>query len=71
MVPYLEPGGKDFAKLMILIWLNNTGGSNLKLLETATGLPVDMLQVLLDKLVTEGNVSYEKHFPGRKVWRVK
>lgn len=67
----LNMGGKDFAKQFILKWLNDTGGSNLRLLEIATGLPINILKVLLNELLTEGNTVHRKGFGGTKVWRVK
>jgi len=55
-----EQGGKQFAKEVILSWLNNTGGSNLKLLETATGLPQKLLGPLLTELLEERKVKLDK-----------
>jgi len=71
MVVYIEPGGKDFAKRVILKWLEQTGGSNIKLIERATGLPVNILGVLLKELIADGNVTYEKCFRGVKIWRTR
>jgi len=60
MMLYLEPGGRDFAKQVILRWLEETGGSNLKVLETATGLPERLVSFLLAELMTEGRVKLDK-----------
>ncbi|MDO9580844.1 MAG: hypothetical protein Q7J06_09820 [Bacteroidales bacterium] len=53
-------GGKQFAKGVILSWLVGTGGSNLKLLETATGLPQKVLSPLLAEMMTEKAVRLDK-----------
>ena len=57
---YLEPGGKEFAKRVILSWLNETGGSNAKLLETVTGLPPKILHPLLAELMLEKTIGLDK-----------
>ena len=69
MTYHLEPGGKDFAKRFILKWIEHSGGSNLKMLEMVTGLPVRMLEVLLNELILEGKITYAKCYRGVKVWR--
>jgi len=53
-------GGKHFAKGVILSWLVNTGGSNLKLLETATGLPGKLLSSLLAEMMEEKVIRLDK-----------
>lgn len=53
-------GGKSFAKGIILGWLVNTGGSNLKLLETATGLPGKLLSPLLAEMMLERTVRLNR-----------
>ena len=68
---YFEPGGKDFAKEFIVTWLKETGGSNIKFLELATGLPINILTALLNELKEEDNVTYEKCLRGVKVWRMR
>lgn len=68
---YLEPGGKDFAKRFILAWLEQTGSSNIKLIERATGLPVNILKALLEELIADGSITYEKCFRGMKIWRTR
>ena len=55
-----DKGGKDFAKGVILSWLVNTGGSNLKLLETATGIPQKLLSPLLADMMLEKAVRLDK-----------
>ena len=60
MLFYLEPGGREFAKQVILSWLNETGGSNAKLLETVTGLPPKILHPLLAELMEERKVKLDK-----------
>ncbi len=55
-----EPGGKHFAKGVILSWLVNTGGSNLKLLETATGLPGKLLSPLLAEMMEEKAIRLDR-----------
>ena len=57
---YLEPGGREFAKQVILNWLNETGGSNAKLLETVTGLPPKILHPLLAELMKEGEIKLDR-----------
>ena len=52
-------GGKHFAKGVILAWLVNTGGSNFKLLETATGLPGKLLVQLLAEMWEEKTVRLD------------
>jgi hypothetical protein len=52
-------GGKDIAKSVILNWLVNTGGSNLKLLETATGLPQKLLSPLLAEMMAQRTVRLD------------
>lgn len=66
-----EPGGKDFAKQLVLKWLDGTGGLNLKLLEIVTSLPAKILVVLLEELIAEDTIAYEKGFSRVKVWRVR
>jgi len=53
-------GGRDFAKVAILDWLEYVGGSNLRLLETVTGLPQKLLSVLLAELMEENRVKLDK-----------
>ena len=65
-----EAGGRDFAKRFIIGWLYKTGGSNIRLLEQAIGLPVNILEVLLNELIAEGKINYEKCYRGVKIWRV-
>ena len=55
-----ELGGKHFAEGVILSWLVNTGGSNLKLLETATGLPGKLLSPLLAEMMEEEAIRLDK-----------
>jgi len=55
----LDIGGKDFAKAAILSWLTNTGGSNLKLLETITGLPQKLLSPLLAEMMAQRAVRLD------------
>ena len=57
MTNFEEVGGKNFAKQAILAWLGNTGGSNAKLLEIATGFPPKVLRPLLAELVKEKKVK--------------
>ena len=57
---YLEPGGREFAKQVILKWLNETGGSNAKLLETVTGLPPKILLPLLAELMEDRRIKLDK-----------
>ena len=57
---YLEPGGREFAKQVILNWLNETGGSNAKLLETVTGLPPKILHPLLAELMEKGEIKLDR-----------
>lgn len=71
ITPYLEPGGKDFAKRFVLEWLEQTGGSNIKIIESATGIPVTILKALLNELMFEGYVTYEKCYRGVEVWRME
>lgn len=71
IMPYCEPGGKDFAKQLVLKWFGQTGGSNIKLLELATGLPVNILEALLEELNIEGSITYKKCYRGVKIWRVR
>jgi len=54
-----ELGGRHFAKGVILAWLVHTGGSNLKLLETATGLPGKVLSSLLAEMMEEKTVRLD------------
>ena len=54
-----EVGGKDFAKAAILSWLTDTGGSNLKLLETITGLPQKLLSPLLAEMMVQRAVRLD------------
>ena len=54
-----ELGGKHFAKGVILAWLVHVGGSNLKLLETATGLPGKLLDPLLAEMMEEKTVRLD------------
>jgi len=54
-----ELGGRHFAKGLILAWLVNTGGSNAKLLETATGLPPQLLHPLLAEMMEEKTVRLD------------
>jgi hypothetical protein len=55
-----EVGGKDFAKAIVIGWLIKTGGSNLKLLETVTGLPQKLLSPLLAEMMEQRVVSLDK-----------
>jgi len=52
-------GGKEIAKSIILNWLVNTGGSNLKLLETVTGLPQKLLSPLLAEMIAQRAVRLD------------
>ena len=52
-------GGKEIAKSIILNWLVNTGGSNLKLLETVTGLPQKLLSSLLADMMLDKAVRLD------------
>ena len=54
-----ELGGKPFAKGVVLAWLVHVGGSNLKLLETATGLPSKLLSPLLAEMMEEKTVRLD------------
>lgn len=67
----LDVGGRDVAKYLVLKWLRGTTGSNIKLLELATGLPANILEVLLDELITEDSITYEKCHRGVKIWRAR
>ena len=60
MTNFEEVGGKNFAKQTILAWLGNTGGSNAKLLEIATGFPPKVLRPLLAELIREKKVRLDK-----------
>ena len=60
MTNFEEVGGKNFAKQTILTWLGNTGGSNAKLLEIATGFPPKVLRPLLAELIREKKVRLDK-----------
>ena len=60
MTNFVEVGGKNFAKQAILAWLGNTGGSNAKLLEIATGFPPKVLRPLLAELIREKKVRLDK-----------
>ena len=51
-----ELGGRHFAKGVILAWLVHACGSNLKLLETATGIPQKLLSPLLAEMMEEKTV---------------
>ena len=55
-----DVGGKAFCKQAILAWLEDVGGSNLKLLETVTGLPQKLLSPLLAELMLEKIVKLDK-----------
>ena len=57
---YLEPGGREFAKQVILKWCREIGGSNAKLLQTATGLPWQILHPLLAELMEEGEIKLDR-----------
>ena len=57
---YLEPGGRESAKQVILNWLSETGGSNAKLLQTATGLPWQILHPLLAELMKDKKIKLDK-----------
>ena len=54
-----EIGGRHFAKGVVLAWLVHVGGSNLKLLETATGLPGKVLSPLLAEMLAERTVRLD------------
>lgn len=56
----IDRGGKDYAKHVIWHWLSDTGGSNLKLMETATGLPQKLLSSLLAEMMLEKAVRLDK-----------
>ena len=60
MVLSLDIGGKQFAKELILSWLSETGGLNLKLLETLTGLPQKLISPLLFELMSEDRVEINR-----------
>jgi len=60
MVLSSDTGGKHFARDVVLSWLVNTGGSNLKVLETATGLPQKLLSTLLTEMMLEKVVRLDK-----------
>jgi len=60
MVLSLDIGGKQFAKEVILSWLSETGGLNLKLLETLTGLPQKLISPLLSELMSENIIKLER-----------
>jgi len=55
----IDHGGKDYAKELILRWLRDTGGSNLNLLEAATGLPSKITGPLLVELMEEGKIELD------------
>ena len=55
-----EIGGKRVAKSVILSWLKGCGGSNLKLLETATGLPQELLSPLLAEMMEEKAIHLDR-----------
>ncbi len=55
----IDHGGKEYAKELVLRWLRETGGSNRKLLETATGLPTKITGPLLAELIDEGKVKLD------------
>ena len=54
-----DHGGKDYAKELILRWLRDTGGSNLNLVEAATGLPSKITGPLLAELMEEGKIELD------------
>lgn len=54
-----ELGGRYFAKGVVLAWLVHIGGSNLKLLETATGIPQKLLSPLLAEMMEEKTVRLD------------
>ena len=54
-----ELGGRHFAKGVILAWLVHACGSNLKLLETATGIPQKLLSPLLAEMMEEKTVRLD------------
>ena len=53
-----ECGGKDFAKKLILTFLETFGRCNLRLLETITGLPWWLLKALLSEMEAEGATEH-------------
>ena len=53
-------GGKCFAKELIFAWLVDNKGSNLKLLETATGLPQKILGSLLAEMIAEKAIKLDR-----------
>ena len=55
-----EVGGKPYCKQIILQWLRETQGLNAKLLETATGLPWQILHPLLAELMEEGEIKLDR-----------
>ena len=55
-----EVGGQAYAKFLILEWLRETQGSNVKLLETVTGLPPKILHPLLAELMKEGEIKLDR-----------
>jgi hypothetical protein len=56
----LEPGGKEFAKQVILNCLECTSGSNTKFLQALTGLPPELLHPLLAELMDEGKIRLDR-----------
>ena len=54
-----EIGGRHFAKGVVLAWLVHACGSNLKLLETATGIPQKLLSPLLAEMMEEKTVRLD------------
>jgi hypothetical protein len=54
-----ELGGRHFARGVILSWLVHSGGSGLKLLETATGIPQKLLSWLLAEMMAEKTVRLD------------
>ena len=52
-------GGKAMAKEIILAWLDETGGSTLKLLEMATGVPQKLLSPLLAEMIEEKAIKLD------------
>ena len=69
MITYLEFGGKELAKRLIVNVIETFGRSNERLISTLTGLPLDITIQLLDELERE-NCVYHLKLGSLKLWRV-
>ena len=68
MIQPVEFGGKEVAKRWVVYAIDMSYRANERLISSLTGLPVDIVETLLNELEREDAVYYEK-LGSLRLWR--